>query len=592
VLALYRFVGSYRWAVAVIVLLGLLSSAFEGIGLGLMIPFLGLVLDSGPASGGGMVVRLLTKYGINLEPSSRLLLIGGTMVALVLLKSIIAYTNARLTAWLNGTITCRIRTAAFDQLLDVSYEYIIRRDPGQLHMILDTEVRRVGNAFSHSYNFIVSACATLVFLTILFMISWQITLTFGVSIIVGSLVIQRISRKARHYGRELTAAHKLLAERLTDALATMRMVRAFGQEDRERKRFNELATRVKREFVRSESVSSTVIPAMEVVYLPLFVCAVIVAWYAGVGVPTLFTCLLLLYRLQPHIKRLDQTRVQFNTVLGSVEAVANLLDRSDKPYLVSGSTKFLELKRGVELRAVSFEYSGSAGQQALRDVSFSIQVGSVTAIVGTSGAGKSTLVNLLFRLYDPTRGQILVDGTDLSELDVRDWRRRLAIAGQDAELMTGTIADNISYGRPETSESEIRMAAELANAAEFIEELPEGYRTRVGTRGLRLSGGQRQRVGLARALLCQPDLLILDEATNSLDGLSESAVQKALDELRGSTTILVIAHRLSTIRNADHVVVLSEGRVVEQGRPDTLTSAKGVFSKLYELQLHGTGTSG
>lgn len=591
-LTLFRFVGPYRWALAVIVLFGILGSFLEGIGLGLMIPFLGLILDAGPGSGGGMVVQLLTKYGIDFEPGTRLLLIGGTMVVLILIKAVILYTNARLTSWLNGTVTYRIRTAAFAQLLDVGYDYIIRRDPGQLQMIVDMEIRRVGNAFSLSYNLIISACTTLVFMTLLLMISWQITLTFGLSIILGSLVVQRVSRKAKQYGRQLLKAHQQLAERLGDALSTMRMIRAFGQEDRERKRFNELANQVKREFIRSESVSGTVAPTMEVVYLPLFVCAVVVAWYAGVGVPTLFTCLLLLYRLQPHIKRMDQTRVQLNTLFGSAEAVAQLIDRGDKTYLRSGQTRLDRLKRGVELRSVSFEYSGSAGQQALSDVSFSIKVGSVTAIVGTSGAGKSTLVNLLYRLYDPTSGEILVDEINLRELDVKDWRRRLAIAGQDAELMTGTIAENISYGRPDASEQEIVNAAELANAAEFIDALPEGYQTRVGTRGLRLSGGQRQRVGLARALLCQPDLLVLDEATNSLDGLSESAVQQALDQLRGRTTILVIAHRLSTIRNADHVVVLSEGRVVEQGRPDSLTSSKGVFSKLYELQMQGTGTSG
>jgi subfamily B ATP-binding cassette protein MsbA len=197
------------------------------------------------------------------------------------------------------------------------------------------------------------------------------------------------------------------------------------------------------------------------------------------------------------------------------------------------------------------------------------------------------LVNLLLRFYDPTKGQILVDGLDLRQLDIGDWRHRLAIAGQDSELMTGTVAENISYGRPEASEAEIREAAELAHAAEFIDALPDGYATRVGTRGLRLSGGQRQRLGLARALLCRPELLILDEATNALDSLSETSVQHALEQLRGKVTIVIIAHRLSTIRNADHVVVLSGGRIVEQGSPHELSSANGVFSKMYELQVQG-----
>jgi subfamily B ATP-binding cassette protein MsbA len=274
-------------------------------------------------------------------------------------------------------------------------------------------------------------------------------------------------------------------------------------------------------------------------------------------------------------------------MLGSVEAVLELLDRSNKPYLKSGNAPFSGLKKEIAMEAVTFVYGDDSLQPALNRVSFLIPAGSVTAVVGTSGAGKSTLVNLLCRFYDPNAGRITVDGTDLRELSLKDWRRRIGVAGQDAELMTGTVAENIAYGRPEASEEEIRTAAQLANAAEFIEDLPERWDTRVGARGLRLSGGQRQRIGLARALLCKPSLLILDEATNALDSLSETAVQQTLEQLRGGTTILVIAHRLSTIRDADYVVVLSNGEVVEQGRPGDLFSANGVFSKLYELQSLG-----
>ena len=587
-LTLYKFIGPYRWVLIVIVALGILSSLFEGIGLGLMIPFLDMVLNatSGTHSG-GILVRMLRVYGIDFDPNSRLLLIGGTMVAMVLLKSILTYINVAITSWINGSVTHNIRVAAFDQLLNVAYDYIIRRDPGRLQMLVDTEIRRINMAITLAYNLIVSSCTAVVFIALLLLISWQLTLTFGISVIIGSLVIQRISLKARRFGREVVKAHQDLAERLADAIGTMRMIRAFGQEDRERSRFLVLANAVKRAFIKSEMVSGTVVPIMEIIYLPLFVCAVIVAWYAGTGLPTLFTCLILIYRLQPHVKRLDQTRVQLNTMLGSVEAVLELLDRSNKPYLKSGNAPFSGLKKEIAMEAVTFVYGDDSLQPALNRVSFLIPAGSVTAVVGTSGAGKSTLVNLLCRFYDPNAGRITVDGTDLRELSLRDWRRRIGVAGQDAELMTGTVAENIAYGRPEASEEEIRTAAQLANAAEFIEDLPERWDTRVGARGLRLSGGQRQRIGLARALLCKPSLLILDEATNALDSLSETAVQQTLEQLRGGTTILVIAHRLSTIRDADYVVVLGNGEVVEQGRPGDLFSANGVFSKLYELQSLG-----
>ena len=267
-------------------------------------------------------------------------------------------------------------------------------------------------------------------------------------------------------------------------------------------------------------------------------------------------------------------------------AVVELIDTNNKPYMRSGTVPFSGLRNRMELKNVTFAYDeGSIA--ALADVSFEIPAGSVTAVVGTSGAGKSTLVNLLCRFYDPTVGAIIVDGVDLRELDVRDWHNRISVAGQDAELMTGTIAENISYGKPGASEDEVRIAAALANATEFIVELPDQFETRVGTRGLRLSGGQRQRIGLARALLCKPSILVLDEATNALDSLSETAVQQTLEQLRGGTTIVIIAHRLSTIRDADYVVVLENGQVVERGRPEELFSTNGVFSKLYELQSVG-----
>jgi subfamily B ATP-binding cassette protein MsbA len=584
-LALTRFLGPYRWLIGVIVLLGVLSSLSEGIGLGLMIPFLDMMLSGNSDSGsGGMAVRLLRMYGLDLDPDSRLILIGGTMVGMIMLKSIISYFNVSITSWLNGLITHNIRIAAFDQLLDVEYGYIMHRDPGKLQALVDTEVRRINLNITFAYQMIVSVCTAIVFLGLLLFISWQLTLTFGVSMVIGWLIVRQITLRARSHGRQAVEAHQKLAERLADAIGAMKMIRAFGQEERERKRFLQLAEEARAAFVRGERLTGTVIPVMELIYLPLLVVAVIVAWFAGTGLATLLTCMVVIYRLQPHMKRFDLTRVWLNTLRGSVDAVMELVDRSNKPYMKSGNVPFLGLRKGIELKSIGFNYDPTARQSALANVSFSLPAGSVTAIVGTSGAGKSTLVNLLCRFYDPTEGRIVIDGIDLREIDLKDWRRRVSFAGQDAELMTGTILENISYGRPDATEEEIRTAAQLANAADFIEELPERYQTRVGARGLRLSGGQRQRIGLARALLCKPSLLILDEATNALDSLSETSIHQTLEQLRGGTTILLIAHRLSTIRDADYVVVLENGQVAEQGQPGELFSANGVFSKLYELQ--------
>jgi subfamily B ATP-binding cassette protein MsbA len=213
----------------------------------------------------------------------------------------------------------------------------------------------------------------------------------------------------------------------------------------------------------------------------------------------------------------------------------------------------------------------------------------MTAVVGGSGAGKSTLLYLLARLYDPTAGEIRVDGVPLPELDLAAWRSRLAFAGQDLELMGDTVRANIAFGRSGATLDEIVAAARQGDAHGFISELPQGYDTRIGERGLRLSAGQRQRIGLARALVRKPEILILDEATNALDSLSERVIQHALEQLAGNLTMIVVAHRLSTIRLANHVIVLDEGRLVEQGPPDTLLRANRGFAHLWHLQLNAFG---
>ena len=213
-----------------------------------------------------------------------------------------------------------------------------------------------------------------------------------------------------------------------------------------------------------------------------------------------------------------------------------------------------------------------------------IPIGRTTAIVGWSGAGKSTLPNLLFRFHDPETGAISVDGVPLTDIDLDWWRNQLAIAGQDSELMGGTIRENIAYARPDASDDEVAEAARLACIDEFITTLPHGYDTKIGARGVLLSGGQRQRIGLARAFLRKDGILLLDEATNSLDSMTESEVYQSLQAMRDGRTMIVIAHRLSTTRLADHVIVLSHGRVVETGSPAELYKSGGLFSKMVQLQ--------
>jgi subfamily B ATP-binding cassette protein MsbA len=369
-----------------------------------------------------------------------------------------------------------------------------------------------------------------------------------------------------------------MSEQIVDTLTHHRLVRAVGTEALEARRFAGATEALRRASLRTELLRGIAAPLNELLYVPLMFGVIAFGLYQGLGLPTLLAYLLLLYRLQPHLQQLDHLRVELAAMAGPIEDIATILELDDPEAPRSGTRPIAAIERDIRFEDVSFDY-GLPTAPSLAGVSLVIPRGAVVALVGPSGAGKSTIVGLLHRFFDPTAGRILVDGVPLAELDLAAWRRRLAFAGQDLELMQGSVRDNIAYGSPAADEAAIREAARLANADGFIRSLPGGYSSEIGARGLTLSGGQRQRLVLARALLRQPDLLILDEATNALDAEAEYVVLDRLHAARGQMTMLVIAHRPQTLRHADLVVVLEAGRVVEAGPPASLMLATDRFGR-------------
>ncbi len=268
----------------------------------------------------------------------------------------------------------------------------------------------------------------------------------------------------------------------------------------------------------------------------------------------------------------------------SVEEVKRLLDETDKPYLRGGARVPPSIGKEILFENVSLHYNAEQSG-ALENVSCSINFGQTTALVGPSGAGKSSLINLICRFYDPSSGRVLIDGIPLPELDLAWWRSQIALVSQDIVLFNASVADNIRYGKLDASDDELLEAARKAHALEFIEDLPDGFKTPLGDWGSRLSGGQRQRLALARAFIRDPKILILDEATNSLDLISEKVIQDALEEFGHGRTVLIIAHRISTIEHADKVIVLDGGKIAESGSVNELLATGGLFSRFYALQL-------
>lgn len=581
----------YSWGIPAIVTLGILSSLSEGLGISLFIPLLqGLEQGKSQFVSGNLLVSFLNQIFTAVSPDKRLLIIAMCIFGSILLKSCLSYSNAILLSWLNSRISHRLRSGIFKQLLSVGYSFLETHEPGKLMNTLATETWETARALRVLVSLIINICTIVVFVILLLLISWQLTLLVGVALVLISISIQVVTRRAKDLGQQAVQANATLASRMWEGFSGMRVIRAFSREPYEQERFDRSSKEVRNTFLKLDMLSGAVNPLSEVLSAVLLLSILMIALLQDrTALPTLLTFVFILYRLQPHVKHLDSARVGLVALTTSVEDVMSLLDRSDKPYIRSGRIPFSGLEQAISFKSVTFRYN-PLEKAALQDISICIPRGKTTALVGPSGAGKSTLIGLICRFYDVTAGEIAVDGCPLQQLNLADWRSRMAIVSQDVHIFSSTVGENIAYGRLEATKAEIVAAASLANAHDFISNLPQGYDTRVGDRGIRLSGGQRQRIALARAIVRNPEILILDEATNALDSISEHLIQEALNTLSHNRTVIVIAHRLSTVEQADQIIVLEAGKVIEQGNLQQLLKLDGLFARLYHLQYRNALT--
>ncbi|MBD2089465.1 ABC transporter ATP-binding protein [Microcoleus sp. FACHB-1515] len=575
----------FPWAIPAIVALGVLSSLFEGLSISLFIPVLQTLLQDAPqAATNSPLLQGLFRLLAGIPERDRLWLLPAAIFGCILIKNGLSYINTVLSAWLSARISHRLRSQVFEQLLSVGYSYLETQESGKLMNTLASETWRTSQALSTLISLITTVCTTVVYAALLMLISWPLTLLIGVVMGLISLIIQLVTRRIKILGQQAVQANADLGVRMYEGLVGMRTIRAFGQEDYEQQQFDRTSRRVQKALLKLDIVSGTVQPLYELLSALLVLSIlVLVGLHDRASLPTLLTFLFMLYRLQPQMQQIDGYRTSLLALSSSIDDVFLFLDRDSKPYLRSGTVQFLGLRQQIALESVSFRYTAQ-DQPAIDHICLQIAAGKTTALVGPSGAGKSTLIHLICRFHDPSAGEIWVDGQPLRSLDLKSWRDRMAIVSQDIHIFNATIAQNIAYGCSTASRAEIVAAAKQAHAHEFISQLPQGYDTPVGDRGIRLSGGQRQRIALARAIIRDPDILILDEATNALDSISEFLIQEALDLFGRDRTVIVIAHRFSTIKHADQIAVLDQGQIVEQGTLDRLLRQDGLFAQMYRLQ--------
>lgn len=574
----------HPWAIGSIVFIGMLASLFEGLGISLFIPVLQILMQDSPSVAGGVLPQTLFRLVGRIPVGDRPWVLPSLILTSIALKNVLSYSNYLLSAWLQHQVSHRLRSQVYQQLLQVEYSYLETQDSGRLINTLSGETWRTGEAIAKLIGLITTLCTTGVYGLLLLLISPRLTLVVAGAMGSISLLVRRLMRSTDHLGQRTVQANGSLGMRMYEGLVGMRTIRAFGREDYEQRRFEAESRQVQRTFMRLETLSQAVFPLHEVLSSLLVLAILVVALqYDRAFLPALLTFLFMLYRLQPQMQMIDGYRTNLQALAGSIDEVLSFLDPSTKPYIHTGAIPFSGLQTDIVLDAVSFTYP-TQRSPALDGLSLIIPVGKTTALVGPSGAGKSTLIHLICRFYDPAAGVIRVDGRALPTLSLVDWRSHLAIVSQDVHIFNATVAENIAYGRLEATPQEIVAAARQAHADEFIRQMPQGYDTPVGDRGMRLSGGQRQRLALARAIVRNPDLLILDEATNALDSISEQLIQEALELFSRDRTVIVVAHRLSTIEQADQIVVLEQGRVTEQGTLASLLNHNGLFRQMYGLQ--------
>lgn len=571
--------------VPVIVLLGLTAAALEGLGIGLVIPLLAVVTGSGDIGGSGVATWLRSFAGA-MEPTARIGIIALVMFVLILLKNLLAAANAALSAYVCGQAGHRIRTALAQRLLTADYPFMRDQEPGALMNVLSNESWRAADAVNATLNILVNASAAVILYGFLLALSWKLALIITVALLFMLLVHGALAKRLRAPSRLVTAESGKLSARMLDIIHAAQLIRLFNQESREQSRFETASDTVRAGVLRLHVRSAMLVPLSEILFAGVFLVIIVSAWRMGFSFPLVATFMVLLHRLQPYVRNLQGSWGQLWGWSGALESVAHLLDTGGKAKAPAGSVTSAPLTRAITFDRVTFSYNTAARTaDVLREASFVIPALQATGFIGRSGAGKTTIVQLLTRLVEPNDGVIRVDDIALGEIDPASWRGRIAVASQDLELVNATVFENIAYGLPNAPEGDVERAARLAEAHDFIVALPQGYATLIGAGATRLSAGQRQRIALARAILCEPEILVLDEATNAVDGVSETAILETIKARSGRATTLLISHHHRTISVCDRVVVLNDGRVSAQA--DWASVQHLPMDALYEL---GTGT--
>ena len=585
---LFHYMSAYKWRMAAAFVCMLFFALFSVISIWTLKPLIDKIFTTDEVVTLGIP---LSDYCLTLKRTALVRALAVFVVAIVFLKGIAGYGQTYLMRFVAYRVVNDLRNDLYRKVTELSPGFFTQRKTGELISRFTNDINVIQLSIAESLASIMREPVTIVvFLFLIFYLNPGLAIISLVIFPPVAVLIKKLGERVKKITGESQSRIADITSVLQETLSGMRVVQAFGMEEYERERFSEKTGMFFHTIMRSARVYLVSSPVMEFLGAVGIAIIVLYAGYAVVpGSGKAMTAgdfvafLGAVFSLYAPCKNLARVNNMMQQARAASAEILEILDIESEVKECEGAESLPGLEREIRFNNVSFSYSG--GKRLLADINLSAGVGEIIAIVGTSGVGKTTLVNLIPRFYDCLSGSITFDGKDIKDVTIKSLRRQIGIVTQEVILFNDTVLNNIRYGNSDISEEEVIKSARAANAHGFIEDLPRGYETVIGDRGELLSGGERQRIAIARAILKNPAVLILDEATSSLDSESEMLVQEAVNNLMKDRTVFVIAHRLSTIKHAHQIIVLDKGRIVESGIHEELIKREGVYKRLYDLQF-------